>query len=101
VIVIRRSARSGVTSVEVHGKPAGTFLPLRAEGLRARDRIREVRPGLISWRRTVKNTTRADQKARLALEFRTAYEPSYRMIPAVSYDGNPWGVGQRAQGVRT
>jgi hypothetical protein len=98
MIVIRHSARSGETSIEVHGKPAGTFLPLRAEGLRARDRIREVRPGLVSWRRTVKNTAGAEQEVRLSLEFRTAYEPTYRMIPAVSYDGNLWGSGSEPKG---
>ena len=60
----------------------------------AQDFFEREEKGLIRWeRRTEKKTDR------MALEAKTLFLPQHTMIPAVSYDGNPWGRDHEYKGL--
>ena len=57
----------------------------------------EVEPGLFAWQGEFR-ALGAVKKVRLTLDFSTPYTMNYGLIPAVSYNSNPWGPGRDIKG---
>jgi hypothetical protein len=82
-----------------NGQPVGAVVPSGEPGFTTTDEIAEVRPGLFEWTRTFTYTGKDYvHPARLTMEFEAFYHSRYNLIPAVSYDGNPWGGGKEPKG---
>ena len=62
------------------------------------DVIDEMDKGFFKWSRTITNKNIHERKIRLSLDFIANYKSVYSMIPAVSYNGNPWGRGNEPKG---
>lgn len=67
------------------------------DSIRAEDELNEVEPGLFAWTRSFQATAPVE-KARLTLDFTLPRPLTFGLIPAVSYNGNPWGPGQDIKG---
>ncbi len=82
-----------------NGQPIAAVAPLREADFTAADDIREIQPGLFEWTRTFTyNGKDYVHPARLAMELEALYGMKYGLIPAVSYNGNPWGNGLEPKG---
>ncbi len=83
------------------GQPIGALVPFKAVDFAAADDIREVQPGLFEWTRTFTyNGQDYVKPARLTMEFEALYKSHYSLIPAVMYNGNPWGSGKEPKDFR-
>ncbi len=84
----------------VHGQHTiGHIAPCADERLTAEDDVRRIAPGVFAWRRTVRLAPAvAAGPVRVTLDFHAAHAPTYSMIPAIMYDGNPWGTGEEPKG---
>jgi hypothetical protein len=83
------------------GQPVGALVPFKEAGFAATDGVLEVQPGLFEWTRTFTyNGEGYVRPARLTMELETFYASRYSLIPAVSYNGNPWGKGLEPKGFR-
>ena len=81
------------------GQAIGALVPFKEADFVSVDDVREVRPGMFEWTRTVTyNGMDYVRPVRLRMEFEALYKSVYSMIPAVMYDGNPWGTGQEPKG---
>lgn len=61
--------------------------------------IRQRQPGYFTWERSWQNASNETQESELSLELETSYEPTWTLIPAVSYGGNQWGSGEEPKGL--
>src|SRR5512135_985374 len=81
------------------GQAIGSIVPFKEADFATVDEVREVRPGMFEWTRTVTyNGKDYVRPVRLTMEFEALYKSAYSMIPAVMYDGNQWGTGQEPKG---
>lgn len=81
------------------GQVIGAILPIRDAYLEVKDALEEIEDGVFRWNRTFVNQGKTSRACRLSMDFRSAYEPEYYMIPAVSYNGNEWGRGLEPKGL--
>ncbi|MZQ86344.1 hypothetical protein GQF01_30000 [Paenibacillus sp. 5J-6] len=81
------------------GQVIGGILPIREANLEVKDALEEIEEGVFRWSRTFVNQAEVARTCRLSMDFGTAYEPEYYMIPAVSYNGNEWGRGLEPKGL--
>lgn len=79
----------------------GRILPFDDGRFAVGDELVETETGVYRWTRTFAFVVGdvPETECRLTMEFRTAFEPTYWMIPAVSYNGNPWGKGEEPKGL--
>jgi hypothetical protein len=70
-----------------------------ADGITATDQIREIGPGVFEWKRMFRLPETLPANPRLTMAFVANWSPAHWMIPAVSYDGNPWGRGKEPKGM--
>lgn len=75
----------------------GTFQPYPAKRVEVVDTLKEVEPGLFEWQREFR-AKEAVFGALLTMDFVVSHPMNYGLIPAVSYNGNPWGPGQEIKG---
>src|SRR5689334_22567369 len=75
----------------------GTFQPGPDTRVKVVDTITEVEPGLFEWQREF-SVVEAVSGARLTMDFAVSHSMLYGLIPAVSYNGNPWGPGLEIKG---
>lgn len=73
--------------------------PLTSEGIYISDAIQEIDRGFYKWSRTITNKSINEETIRLSLDFIANYKSEYYMVPAVSYNGNPWGRGNEPKGL--
>jgi hypothetical protein len=84
-----------------NGQPIGAVVPFHEADFTAADDVVELRPGLFEWTRSFRYTgNEYVRPARLTMEFEAFYHSRYSLIPAVSYNGNPWGDGKEPKGFR-
>jgi len=77
----------------------GRIEPFVHPAIRAADEVEPVGDEVFKWTRHFTAVRPAATPAlRLTMDFVAAYEPTYWMIPAVSYNGNPWGSGREPKG---
>lgn len=98
-IEIRKTDETHVIFAD--GQPLGAIVPYQADRIEAADDFREIESGLFEWTRTF--TCGGEEfvwPARLTMALEALYPSRYSMIPAVNYNGNPWGTGQEPKGFR-
>ncbi|MBN2445802.1 MAG: hypothetical protein JXO22_03705 [Phycisphaerae bacterium] len=77
----------------------GEITPFTATDLVCRDDIRDLGDGVFEWTRTITLGSGASPRpVRLTLDFVAAHNPTFSLIPAISYNGNPWGTGREPKG---
>lgn len=62
------------------------------------DAVRSREDGFYEVTRTWKNSSSVPREASFRFELATRYEPTFTLIPCVSYDGNRWGTGGEPKG---
>lgn len=75
----------------------GMIQPFVHPGIMARDELVPLENGLFSWTRHFQVNTSVPN-ARLLMDFTVPRQMTYGMIPAVSYNGNPWEPGHDIKG---
>ena len=86
--------RGNQTIFSLDGKEA--LLIITPEGMT--DSFEKQGEGLLLWRRTAAGPAEAmecfasmERFASMCMEAEALFIPEHTMVPAVSYDGNPWG----------
>ncbi len=75
----------------------GSILPFDHDSIHADDELITFEEGVYKWIRYFKvNASVSD--VTLFMDFRVSKPMTYGMIPAVSYNGNPWGTGHDIKG---
>lgn len=75
------------------------IMEFEAEEWLMEDRVEELGEGFYKVRRTWSNQSKIDKKVNLFFDVVTSFEPTYYLIPGVSYNGNPWGNGNEPKGL--
>jgi len=82
-----------------NGQPLGALVPCKEAEFAVTDDVLEVQPGLFEWTRTFTYSGKDYVRpARLTMELEAFYQSKYSLIPAVMYNGNPWGRGLEPKG---
>jgi hypothetical protein len=72
---------------------------LASAAITYRDEVEPVDDGVFRWiRRFTALQTSLIEPGHLVMELTAAYAATYSLIPAVSYNGNPWGSGAEPRG---
>ncbi len=75
----------------------GVIQPFVHDQITARDELSALENGLFCWVRHYQANAPVSN-ARLLMEFSVNWQMTYGMIPAVSYNGNPWGPANDIKG---
>lgn len=94
----RRENESGY-SFFLDDQEIGRVLPLDDQRFEVADSFERLRDGLIRWTRMFTYRGQVPEPGRISMDFATAYEPEYYMIPSVTYNGNGWGRGLEPKGL--
>lgn len=89
--------RGNQTIFSLDGKEA--LLIITPEGMT--DSFEKQGEGLLLWRRTAAGPAEAMERfASMCMEAEALFIPEHTMVPAVSYDGNPWGQDHEYKGLQ-
>lgn len=81
------------------GSRIGHILPFTAVGIAAEDYIESRKNGIFRVTRIFRTDPETElSNPRLTLDFVLEEKSDFKMIPAVSYDGNHWGRGKEPKG---
>lgn len=88
-----------VTTETDHVAPDEARWRHRTDPWMIEDELRQVDPGYFTWERSWLNTSDETQESELAMTLETGYEPTWTLIPAISYGANQWGSGDEPKGL--
>ena len=78
----------------------GAVQPYRSDNCQAEDTLREIGDGVFELVRRFRFLNAVNvETIRLSVDFVAEYRSHYAMIPAVSYNGNPWEPGKDPKGL--
>jgi hypothetical protein len=77
----------------------GEILPYQDMNIHYSDAVETVSDGVIKWTRIFNVHRDRAVLSKLTMDFAACHQPEYFMIPAVSYNGNPWGKGLEPRGL--
>jgi hypothetical protein len=77
----------------------GEMVPYLHDDIQYKDKVELIGDGVFKWNREFIGPNNRSVHCRLTMDFEVAYRPEYYMIPAVSYNGNPWGKGSEPRGL--
>jgi len=77
----------------------GRILPLESRAVSATDTLIQEKEGVLIWKRAFRSRFPGSYPvSELAMELEVGFPADFRMIPAVSYNGNPFGSALEPQG---
>jgi hypothetical protein len=93
------SDESGDLRLSIDGRYVGTAPRFDHPAVEARDEIVPYSDGVFQWTRRFRATRAlAPDEVRLPMDFVAEHRPTFCLIPAISYNGNPWGSGREPKG---
>lgn len=76
----------------------GQIIQTPLDGVIYEDQVETSHDEVFIWKRTFALIKDHKASCRLTMDFAAHYNSQYYMIPAVSYNGNPWGAGREPRG---